>query len=45
MEISELEAQKQQDHIDGGNYQRAAPPVDEALRKERARITYATTLN
>lgn len=45
LEISELEAQKQQDHIDGGNYQRAAPPVDEALRKERARITYATILN
>lgn len=43
MEISELEAQKQQDHINGGNYQRAAPPVDEALRKERARITYATS--
>lgn len=40
MESSELEAQKQQDRIDGGNYQRAAPPVDEALRKERARITY-----
>lgn len=44
MEVSELEAQKQQKHIDGGNYQRAAPPVDEALRKERARITYVTTL-
>lgn len=39
LEISELEAQKQQDHIDSGNYQRAAPVVDEALRKRRARIT------
>ena len=39
LEVSGLEAQKQQDHIDNGNYQRAAPVVDEALRKRRARIT------
>lgn len=39
LEVSELEAQKQQDHIDSGNYQRAAPVVDEALRKRRAQIT------
>lgn len=34
----ELEAQNQS-HIDSGNYQRAAPVVDEALRKRRAKIT------
>ena len=35
----ELEAQNQS-HIDSGNYQREAPPVDEALRKRRKQITY-----